>query len=280
MKKFLRKGGIWVLLIALLLTAAVGLGHFFTPGLTDPILRGMGTLAAPFRSAATFVTDRVDAVYDYTFRYEELREQLTQLEGEVARLREENRAAQVALEENRRLRTLLGLRQAHDDFVYEAAAVTGRAPSNWNYALTISKGSEAGVERDMCVVTEQGYLVGIVTEVGSNWAEITALISPDISIGVRAEPTGDAAVLTCDLDHMSAGTCALSYLSGDAALTAGDAVVTSGLGGHYPAGLMVGTVQETGIIPSGMERYAVVKPSVNWDDLKQVFVIKAFDVVE
>lgn len=269
-----------MILTALLLTVAVRLGSTFTPELTAPVFRGMGTLATPFRSAAAYVTDRVDAVYDYAFRYEELRARLTELEDEVARLREENRTAQGALEENRRLRALLGLRQAHADFVYEAAAVTGRTPSSWNYVLTIHAGSDAGVERDMCVVTQQGYLVGIVTETGPNWAEVTTLISPQISIGVRVEPTGDGAVLTSDLDHMSAGVCALSYLSSDAALAVGDTVVTSGLGGTYPAGLTVGTVTQTGTIPSGMERYAVVKPSVNLDELKQVFVIKAFDVVE
>ena len=280
MKKFLRKRGLWVLVTALLLTAGVSLGSLFVPGFADPVTRGMGTLAAPFRRAATFVTERVGEAYDYAFRYEALRARLTQLEMETAQLREENRAAQAALEENRRLRTLLGLRQAHADFVYESAAVTGRTSSSWNYTLTIGKGSEAGIAVDMCAVTEQGYLVGIVTEVGPNWAAVTTLISPRTNIGVRVEPTGDGAVLTADLDHMSAGTCALSYLGSDAALTVGDTVVTSGLGGNYPAGLTVGTVTETGVVPSGMERYGVVEPAAVWNELKQVFVIKAFDVVE
>lgn len=280
MKNFLRKNGIWVLIVALLLTAAISLGSVFLPNLTAPATHVLGVMATPFRAVATFFTDRVEAAYDYAFRYHAMQNRLAELENQVAEMSEENRQAQAALEENQRLRELLGLQQAHSDFVFVSAAVTGRSASSWSSTLTLSRGSAAGLAEDMCVVTEQGWLVGVVTDVGPNWATVATLVDPQISLGARVERTGDAAILTSDLDHMSRNTCRLSYLSSDAALKAGDTVTTSGLGGVYPAGLTVGTVIEEGTTASGMERYAVVEPSVQLGELKQVFVIQAFDVVE
>ncbi len=280
MKKFLRHNGIWVLIVALLLTAGISVGSVFLPDLTGPARRVLGVLGTPFRAAATFVTDKIQAGYDYLFQYQALQERVAELEAQLAEMGEENRQAQSALEENERLRDLLKLRQAHRDFTFESATVTGRSATSWDSTLTLSKGASSGIEVDMCVVTEHGALVGVITEVGTNWATVTTLIDPEIRIGAAVSETGDAAVLTSDLDHMSQGTCALSYLSSSATLEAGDEVVTSGLGGVYPSGILIGTVTEVGETASGMERYAVVEPAVTLDDLKQVFVITSFDVVE
>ncbi len=254
MKNFLRKNGIWVLILALLLTAAISVGTVFLPNLTAPVTNAMRVMSTPFRAVATFFTDRVEAAYDYAFRYESMQNRLAELEEQVASMSEENRAAQEALEENERLRDLLDLAQAHEDFTFVSATITGRSATSWSNTLTISKGSGSGLAEDMCVVTENGYLVGVVTEVGANWATVTTLIDPSTSIGASVERTGDAAILTSDLDSMLRGECLLDYLSSEATLTVGDTVVTSGLGGVYPAGLVIGEVTEEGTTASGMER--------------------------
>lgn len=280
MKKFLRHNGIWVLIIALLLTAGISVGSVFVPNLTGPASQALGVLGTPFRAVATFVTDKIQAAYDYAFSYRELQDRVQELEGQVARMEEENRQAQTALEENDRLRELLDLRKAHRDFDFESATVTGRSATSWSSTLTISKGTSCGVQEDMCVVTETGALVGVVSEVGTNWATVTTLIDPNISLGASVVETEDAAILTSDLDAMSQGLCRLSYLSSSAQLKEGDQVVTSGLGGVYPSGIDIGRVVEQGTTSSGMEHYALVEPAVKLEDLKQVFVVTGFDVVE
>lgn len=280
MKNFLRHNGIWVLIIALLLTAAISIGSVFVPDLTGPAGRVLGALGTPFRAAAAFVTDKIAAVRDYTLHYHELEERVAELESQVAQMDEENRRAQTALDENERLRKLLELRDAHRDFTFESAAITGRTTTSWSSTLTLSKGTSSGIEKDMCVVTENGYLVGVVTETGTNWATVNTLIDPSTNMGATAVRTEESAILTSDLDTMAKGCCKLSYLSPSAALAEGDQVMTSGMGGVYPSGIIVGTVTETDVTASGMEAYAVVKPSVHLDELSQVFVIKAFDVVE
>lgn len=280
MKKFLRHNGIWVLIIALLLTAGISVGSVFVPNLTGPAAQALGVLGTPFRAVATFVTDKIQGAYDYAFSYRELQDRVRELEGQVAQMEEENRQAQTALEENDRLRELLDLRKAHRDFDFESATVTGRSATSWSSTLTISKGTSCGVQEDMCVVTENGELVGVVSQVGTNWATVTTLIDPNISLGASVVETEDASILTSDLDAMSRGLCRLSYLSSSAQLKEGDQVVTSGLGGVYPSGIDIGRVVEQGTTSSGMERYALVEPAVKLEDLKQVFVVTGFDVVE
>lgn len=280
MKKFLRNNGIFILVVAVLLTAVIGIGSVFVPGLTAPVQRVLGVAATPFRAAASFFVDRVEAGYDYAFRYRSMKNRVEELEQKVASMEEENRQAQSALEENDRLRQLLQLAKAHRDFTFVSANVTARSATSWSSTLTLSKGSNDGITTEMCVVTATGELVGVVTETGANWTEVTTIIDPSISIGARISSSGDAAVLTSNLDCLTQGECALSYLDSDAELSVGDTVLTSGLGGVYPSGLTIGTVAEEGTTDSGMERYAVITPAADLGALGEVFVITGFDVEE
>ena len=268
------------MILALLLTAFLSVGSVFLPGLIAPASRMLHVLGTPFRAAATAFADRVEAVWDYSFRYQALKDRVETLEAQVAEMAEENRTAEDALEENVRLRELLELRQARNDLTFESATITGRSGNSWESVMTISKGTSSGIRVDMCVVTENGYLVGIVTDAGANWATVTTLIDPGTSLGALVDESAENVILNGELDAMIQGQCRLSYVSMDAELAVGDTVLTSGLGGIYPAGLPIGTVIETGVTASGMERYALVEPLAHLGELKQVFVIKAFDTVE
>lgn len=280
MKHFLRDNGIWILIVALVLTGAISLATVFVPNLFSPVTHALGVVATPFRAAASFCVESVQDLKQRIVGYDEMEEKIAELEKQMAELEKQQRNAEAALEENQRLRDLLGLEQAHADFTYASAYVTARASTSWSSTLTLGKGSADGITKEMCVVDQQGDLIGVVTDVAANWSTVTTLIDPEISVGAAIHRTGDAGVLTGDLDAMTRSRCRLSYLSNDAAMEEGDTVVTSGLGGVYPAGLVVGTVIEEGISPSGMERYALVEPAVELESLRQVFVITDFDVAE
>lgn len=209
-----------------------------------------------------------------------MKNRVEELEQRVASMEEENRQAQSALEENDRLRQLLQLAKAHRDFTFVSANVTARSATSWSSTLKLSKGSDDGITTEMCVVTATGELVGVVTGTGANWTEVTTIVDPSISIGARIGSSGDAAVLTSNLDCLTRGECKLSYLDSDAELAVGDTVLTSGLGGVYPSGLTIGIISEEGTTDSGMERYAIVKPAADLGALGELFVITGFDVEE
>lgn len=280
MKKFLEDNGILVLIIAVLLTALAGVSSLLLGGASDPVSNAVRVLTTPARAVAGAVMDRVDALNGYLTEYDSLQQQVSSLEEENAKLQQENRDAQAATEENARLRSLLNLAAKHSDFVYESCTVTEYAPSSWEVTLTLSKGSSAGIELKDCVITETGALVGVVTQVGTNWATVSAVTDMSTEIGALVSETGSTGVLEGDLTLMQEGTVMLDYLSSADGLQAGNTVLTSGRGGVYPAGLVIGTVKEVKTDTSGTSRYAVVTPQADLESLDEVFVIKSFDVSE
>ena len=164
-----------------------------------------------------------------------------------------------------KLRRLLELREQRKDFDFESAKITARSTSNWESTLTISKGSAAGVEAGDCVITESGVLVGVVSETSLISSTVATLIDTSIEVGGVVTRTYSAGILEGDFDLMNQGLLRLGYLPEGAGLVAGDEVLTSGLGGIYPAGLVVGRVQGVFNDASGMSRYAIVEPSVELD---------------
>ena len=205
---------------------------------------------------------------------------IVELEKKVAELEGELREGQEAIQENARLRELLGLRSKRQDLTFESAKVTARSASNWQSTLTLSKGEEAGLQPGNCVITSTGVLVGVVSEVGSHTATVSTVIDTSMEMGGIITRTNSAGVLEGDFALMKEGRLKLSYLPDGAQLVAGDEVLTSGKGDVYPSGLVVGQVEGVFSDASGMNRYAVVAPEVALDTLVEVFVIKDFDIVE
>ena len=209
-----------------------------------------------------------------------MEQQISDLEEEKAQLQEQIRESQEALQENELLRNLLDLRERRRDFVFESAKVTARSNDNWRSTLTLSKGSESGIQEGNCVVTSTGVLVGVVSEVGSHYSTVSTVIDTSMEMGGIITRTNAAGVLEGDFSLMQGGKLRLAYLPDEAQLVAGDEVLTSGRGDVYPSGLVVGQVEGVFNDASGMNRYAVVVPEVNLDTLVEVFVIKEFDIVE
>ena len=280
MKDFLRQNGGLLLIIALLLSILIGVGSMMLGGVADPLSNIANTVTTPIRSGISAVRTWAGSVYDYVAHYDQLHQQLEQLEQEVARLEDQVRDNQSAQKENEQLRQLLGLQQKRSDFVFESARVTARASSNWESTMTINKGSVSGVAVGDCIISSTGVLVGVVTEVGLNWATVSSVIDPGTQMGGIVARTYSAGVLEGEFELMRQGKLRLSYLPDQAQLVSGDEVLTSGKGSVYPSGLLVGHVDGVFTDPSGMTRYAVITPEAALDELVHVYVIKEFDIVE
>lgn len=282
MKKLFNSSGGLVLLIALLLAAITLVVSLFLSG-ANPAANLWGIVTTPFRSAGTAVADWAERTFTDHYRAETLEEEVDRLRKELAAAQREARVGQEAMEENENLRSLLGLRQRRSDLTeLESVTVTARSLSNWESSFTISKGSNYGLAKDQCVIDAYGDLVGVVSEVGYNWATVLTVVDTDIDMGGKVSRPGGqaAAVLEGDFALMTQGRLKLSYLPEETLLRAGDLVLTSGRGGVYPPDLVVGSVESVQNDPSGMTRYAVVVPQADLGTLSQVFVIKSFDIVE
>ncbi len=280
MKDFLRKNGILLLVIALLLSILIGIGSAVLGGNVDPLSNIANTVTAPIRGGISTVAGWAEGVYTYVFHYGELQDELNSLRTQVAELEDAVRQGQEASRENEQLRSLLDLQEKRRDFVFESAKVTARSTSNWESILSLSKGTSAGIEVGDCVITETGVLVGVVSQVGYNWSSVSTVINTDTEMGGIVSRTYSAGVLEGDFTLMAQGKLKLNYLPEGAQLVSGDEVVTSGKGEVFPSGLVVGQVEGVFTDPSGQSRYAVVAPSAKLDSLIEVFVIKDFTIVE
>ena len=280
MKDFFRHNGILILIAAILLALVTAVVSMLFGGVADPLSNLVGILTTPVRNGITAVTNWAEEKYNDAFELEQMKEELAGLKQRNAELEAQAREAEAALQENERLRNLLELQPKEWSCDKAAAMVTARSTSNWESTLTIGKGSAAGIAVDDCVVDEYWNLVGVVAEVGENWATVRTLVDADTEMGGQLARPGGAAILEGDFALMGEGRLKLTYLPETSELIAGDLVTTSGRGGVYPAGLVAGHVEEVRTDASGMTRYAVIAPETDLDGLQQVFVITDFTVNE
>ncbi len=271
MKRFFQNNGGLLLVAAALLAAVLAIGAQILG--FDPLTSALEVLATPFRAASAAVANWTQAQYDRNFRYEDLAADNEALRRRVAQLEQDAIAGQDAQRENERLRDLLGLREERPELQYRDAAVVRGASSNWTADFTIDQGTAGGVEVDDCVIDQYGHLIGVVTEAGPNSSRVTTILDPTLELGGRVARTDEDAILEGDFTLMQEGLLRLSFVSEQAKLVTGDQVTTSGLGGVYPPGLVVGTVRTLYVEEDGVSRYAQVEPAADIAGTQYVYVI-------
>ena len=271
MKRFFQNNGGLLLIAAGLLAAVLALGAQILG--FDPLTSVLEVLATPFRTASAAVANWGQERYDRAMRYEELAAENEALRQRVAELERDAIAGQDAARENERLKDLLGLAEARPELHYQSAQVVRRSAYNWESTLTINQGTLGGVAVDDCVIDQYGYLIGVVTEAGLNSCVVTTILDPDLELGGRIARTDEAAILEGDFSLMLEGLLRLSFLPEEARLVTGDQVTTSGLGGVYPPGLVVGSVRTLCVEEDGVSRYAQVQPAADIAGTEYVYVI-------
>ena len=279
MKNFFTKNGIILLTVITVLAVALCIVSAASRG-TGFVHNALGVIASPFRAAGGAVTGWVSSVSEHFESVESLQQENDELRKQVAELERQLRQAQEDSEENRRLRTLLNLRQQRQDFVFESAKIVAQSSSNWASTLTLNKGTSAQVAVGDCVVNEEGFLVDVITDAGLNWSTVTTILDTSSQLGAKVFRTGETTVAQGDLSLMNSGFLKLSYLADESSAINGDLVVTSGLGGFYPSDLVIGSVDAIYTDDNGLTKYAVLQPKVSLADLTQVFVIVDFQVID
>ncbi len=201
----------------------------------------------------------------------------------ISRLRAENQALQAKADaydatvhrlreleiENERLRALLGFAQSVH-FEYVVADVVARNPDNWFGRVTINRGQVDGLAKDMPVVTSQG-LVGRIVQVSRNVAVVQLLTDRDSGAGALIQSSRDAGIVSGQGNQSP--LLSMMLFERGATVNVGDAVITSGLGQIYPAGLYIGQVVEVKRDQYGLLKYALVRPGVEFGRIEEVLVI-------
>jgi rod shape-determining protein MreC len=272
----MRHKGIWILAVALSLSLIATALSVILGGSASPLADFTQNLSRPFQTLSMAVDQNVSHFYGQAFRYDQILTENKRLREEVTALQEEVRNTAIATRENTLLRELLEFKKVRRDLQFEPVKVLSRSATNWNRSITISKGTDQGISPSDCVVDASGTLLGIVSEVGSNWSTVFLTTDAGFEMGGEDVSTGERGVLEGDFELMSSGQLKLSYLSRETQIAPGDEVISFATEGVYPAGLLVGTVTSLHTDPSGMYSYAVITPSAALDELSQVFVVTDF----
>lgn len=253
--------------LAVLTTVAVAVSGGMAPGQNV-----VNTLLSPLRSGVAAIDRQALRLYNYIFSYESLQAEKDALEQQILEMQEDVRTAQEYQRENQRLKQLLELKEVHDDYSFVDAYIIAWDASTWRSSFTIGKGENAGLTEGMCAVTENGQMVGILTEVGLNWATVTTILDQSLEISASVAASGYTGVVQGTYDSEDTRLLRMNYLPTDAVLKNGDQVVTTG-STLYPRGLLLGYVTNVSLDETGVAKYAALEASCNLDGLEQVFII-------
>ena len=253
------------LAIIVALSSALIRGHKAGKNVTQSLL-------APFDSALSALTRTAERFYNYVFQFESLEAENAYLKKRVATLEDEIRSIDTLQRENERLRALANLLKEHEDYDPVSAYIISWDSSNWRNTFTIGKGTNSGISEGMCAVTEQGQVVGIVTDCGSNWATVTTILDSSLQISATLSSSGYNGIVQGAHKTDKENQLRMDYLSTEAVIRNNDQVVTTG-STLYPRGLILGYVVDAGLDGTGVAKYAVIEPAANFNALEQVFVI-------
>ena len=276
MKGLLSKRVRNVLIIAVLLSVALGVAanalNTNIPGLL------VKTVLQPLRAGAQALTNQAEELYSYMFRYEALLAENEALKARIAQMEDDARTADALRRENERLKNLLKLKTGNQDFVLVDAYIIGWDPTDWSSAFTLDKGSVHGVEEGMCVITENGEVVGLVVEVGLTYSEVKSVLDSSLEISAVIATSGYSGLVQGGYATGVAGMLRMNYLPSDSVIRNNDQVVTAG-STVYPKNLILGYVVDAGFDETGVAKFSILEPAADFGSLEQVFVLTQYGVV-
>lgn len=260
-----------VLLSVVLAIAANALGTD-VPGLL------VKTVIQPLRAGAQALTDQAEEVYSYMFRYESLLAENKALKEQISQMEDNARTADALARENDRLRKALEMKKQHSDYRLVDSYITGWDPTDWSSSFTLDRGSLAGIETGMCVITENGEVVGLVVEVGLNYAQVKTVLDSSLEISAVIASSGYSGMVQGGYATGEVGMLRMNYLPSDSVIRNKDQVVTAG-STVYPKDLILGYVVDAGFDATGVAKFAVLEPAADFGSLEQVFVLTQYGIV-
>ena len=263
-----------LLAVAIILVSATVLATV-VGGKTSPLTNVVDFITSPLQNMASYFSAKLDGATGGFISSDAYRDRVAELEQQVA----DYQAQLVDYEKTKKqleaYEEFLDVREKNPDYTWVYSTVIGRDSADMFGSFTINKGSDDGIKVNDAVIYSE-YLVGVVTEVNPTSAVVRSVFDPSVHVAAYEIRTGELGYTNATFDMASKGTCALSSLNRNTAVSKGGIVCTSGTGGIFPKDLIIGTVSSVKQSETDLSSYAIVEPPVNTKDIHDCFVITDF----
>ena len=240
----------------------------------EPIRQAAAAVIVPFQNGinriGSFLTDKQDGFQSV----EELSQENEELRAEIDSLKEENTLLLEGQTKLDRLEELYALDQNYSEYEKVAAEVISKDTGNWYNNFMINRGTDDGIEVDMNVISGGG-LVGIVTEVGRNWASVRSIIDDSSNVSAMTVTTADTCIVSGDLTMVEEGRLPFDQMNTDEEILPGERIVTSNISDKYLKGILIGYVDEIEEDSNHLTKTGTLIPAVDFQHISEVLVIKA-----
>ncbi|MBR1892068.1 MAG: rod shape-determining protein MreC [Lachnospiraceae bacterium] len=247
---------------------------YFTDAVSTPLSYVAAYTIVPFEKGLNTVGRRIEDKLEQLKDINDVMEKNEALQAEVDRLTIENNQLSEDRYELSELRSLYQLDDKFSAYDKVGARVIGKDTGNWFSTFTIDKGKNDGIEVNMNVISGSG-LVGIVTEVGPNWASVRSCIDDSSNISGMVLSTSDTLMVSGDLKLMENGDIRFSQLTDDGdKVGVGDEIVTSNVSNKFLPGITIGYISSIETDANNLTKSGSLTPTVDFRHINTVLVIK------
>lgn len=273
MIKTLLKNKLTVTVLVLSVTFFVTIVYTNKSGNKNFIENGIGAVINPVQRVIYNGNSTIVSNFQFLVNYKEIKAENEALRAENNELKNKAMNYDVFLRENERFRKMWDFQTQRDEYTYIGSDIIGKSGNDWLDGFIINKGSNDNLQKGMVVINGEG-LVGQINTVGKNWAIVQTLINENIAVAALLNSTRDSdCIVKGYRDNEDELLAKLYYLPIDSKIQLGDTVTTSGLGGVYPKDLIIGKVIDIEEDKSKLLKSALIKPSVDFDRLEEIFVV-------
>lgn len=236
----------------------------------------LSVVLTPLQKVTSALSGGAASVWEKYTSIDDVMDRNEQLEAENAELRQQMVDYDRIKAENDAYKALARIQDTNSEASYVSAFVIGRDPLDEFGGFTLDQGSTDGVAVNDAIISDRGYLLGVVVEVDATSCKVKTILHPSFNAAGVISRTRENGIITGSADYAADGQCVLTNLDRATEARKGDQVITTGLGGVFPANLLVGTVQEVVPEQSGKSSSAVILPGADPRTVKHVFIITEY----
>ena len=236
----------------------------------------LSVVLTPLQKVTSALSGGAASVWEKYASIDDVMDRNEQLEAENAELRQQMVDYDRIKAENDAYKALARIQDTNSEASYVSAFVIGRDPLDEFGGFTLDQGSTDGVAVNDAIISDRGYLLGVVVEVDATSCKVMTILHPSFNAAGVISRTRENGIITGSADYAADGQCVLTNLDRATEARKGDQVITTGLGGVFPANLLVGTVQEVVPEQSGKSSSAVILPGADPRTVKHVFIVTEY----